>query len=41
MDGHFYNVQRILKTDKKQIHLLPITSNTLNLLRHALTYVNA
>ena len=40
MDGHFSDVQRILKNGKIHAHSLPIISNTLNMLRHELNYIS-
>ena len=37
MDDNLSDVQCILKNGKNYTHLIPITSNTLNVLCHALT----
>ena len=41
MDGHFSDVQRILKNGKNQTYFLPILDDNLNLLCHAQTYLSA
>ena len=40
MDGHFSDLQRLVKTDKNQAHLLPTLYSTLTLIRHIYIYVN-
>ena len=40
MDGHFSNVQRLLKNRKNQIHLPPTSYSTLIIPLHINTYVN-
>ena len=39
MDGHFSDLQRLLKTDKNQTHLPPTFYNTLTLPRDVRIYV--
>ena len=41
MGGHLSNLLCLLKTDKNLTHFLPISDSTLNILRHAYTYVSA
>ena len=40
IDGHLSDLQRLLKTDKSQTHLLPTTYSTLTLPRHVQIYVS-
>ena len=40
MAGHFSDVQRLLKNRQNQTRLLLISDSTLNLLRHAGTYIS-
>ena len=41
-DGNLPDVKRLLKNEKKnQTNLLPISNNTLNILRHVWTYISA